>query len=333
MSPAGSIERRWYQDRPPTWWSVPLAGLYGAVVRIRRFAYRRGWLRNEHLPLPVIVVGNITVGGAGKTPLVIALVEALRERGLRPGVVSRGHGGSARTPVLLDDAPDPRVVGDEPALIRMRTRAPVAIGRDRPEAARLLPECGIDVIVADDGLQHYALARDVEICVIDGGRGFGNGRLLPAGPLREPASRLREVDFVIRNGGTTSTGEVSMRLRAEQAYSLRDPVQRKPLASFAGARAHAIAGIAHPARFFEMLRGLGIEVVGHAFPDHHAYAAKDIEFGDGLPVLMTEKDAVKCRAFARGEEWVVPVDAVLPASLFDAIAARVGGKIARPRSV
>ena len=333
MSPAGSIERRWYQNRPPAWWSVPLAGLYGAVVHIRRFAYRLGWLRSEHLPLPVIVVGNITAGGAGKTPLVIALVEALRERGLRPGVVSRGYGGNAQTPMLLDDAPDPHVVGDEPALIRMRTRAPVAVGRDRPEAARLLPQRDIDVIVADDGLQHYALARDVEICVIDGVRGFGNGRLLPAGPLREPASRLREVDFVIRNGGEASGGEVPMRLRAEQAYSLRDPVQRKPLASFIGTRVHAIAGIAHPARFFGMLRGLGIEAIGHAFPDHHVYAAKDIEFGDELPVLMTEKDAVKCRAFARGEEWAVPVDAVLPASLFDAIAAKLGEKFAPPRSV
>lgn len=332
MSPTGSLERRWYQDRPPAWWSVPLAVLYGAIVRVRRLAYRRSWLRSERLPVPVVVVGNLTVGGAGKTPLVIALVEALRERGLHPGVVSRGYGGSAQASMLLDDAPDPRVVGDEPALIRLRTLVPVAIGRDRPAAAALLLDRDVDVIVADDGLQHYALARDIEICVIDGERGSGNGRLLPAGPLREPESRLREIDFAVRNGGETSGDDVPMRLRAEQAYSLRDPAQRKSLASFSGTRVHAIAGIAHPARFFEMLRGFGLEIVEHAFRDHHAYVAADIEFGDALPVLMTEKDAVKCRAFARGGEWVVPVEAVLPGSLFDAIAARILERILQPRS-
>ena len=323
MSISDKLQRRWYEERPPPWGTVPAAALYGAIVRIRRFAYRHGWLRSERQPVPVIVVGNITAGGAGKTPLVIALVDALRERGLHPGVVSRGYGGCASTPMLLDDAPDPRVTGDEPALIRLRTHAPVAIGRDRPAAAALLRDRDVDVIVADDGLQHYALARDIEICVIDGERGFGNGRLLPAGPLREPESRLREIDFVVRNGGEAAGGDVPMRLQAGQAYLLRDPSRHKPLASFAGVRVHAIAGIAHPARFFDMLRGSGLEVIEHAFPDHHAYVATDIEFGDALPVLMTEKDAVKCRTFACGADWVVPVDAILPTSLFDAIAARL----------
>ncbi|MER3547353.1 MAG: tetraacyldisaccharide 4'-kinase, partial [Rhodanobacteraceae bacterium] len=197
MSLSESLQERWYQDRPPAWWALPIATLYCLVVHIRRALYRRGWKRVEKLPLPVIVAGNITVGGAGKTPLVIALADALRARGFKPGVVSRGYGGNADSPVLLDENPDPRVVGDEPALIKLRTQVPVAIGRDRPAAVRLLLEQNVNVIVADDGLQHYALARDIEICVIDGARRFGNGRLLPAGPLREPLSRLLEMDFIV----------------------------------------------------------------------------------------------------------------------------------------
>ena len=339
MVPGESLQRRWYEDRPPPWWTLPLAAFYGGVVRLRRALYRRGWLRAQRLPVPVVVIGNIVAGGAGKTPLTIALVEALRARGFKPGVVSRGYGGTAQHPMLLDARPDPAVVGDEPALIRMRTGAPVAVGADRRTAAALLTGEGVDVIIADDGLQHYALARDIEVCVVDGARGLGNGRLLPAGPLRESPRRLDEVDFVVVNGGkatgTRLTGDASdsqrmasaipMRLRGDVARNLRDGLLRS-LTDFSGSRVHAVAGIGHPPRFFDALRAFDIEVVEHAFPDHHRYATGDLDFGDGLPVLMTEKDAVKCRAFAQPDWWSVPVAGELPDAFFDAIAARIANR-------
>jgi len=339
MVPGESLQRRWYEDRPPPWWTLPLAALYGGVVRLRRALYRRGWLRAQRLPVPVVVVGNIVAGGAGKTPVTIALVEALRMRGFKPGVVSRGYGGTAQHPMLLDAQPDPAVVGDEPALIRMRTGAPVAIGADRPAAAALLTGEGVDVVIADDGLQHYGLARDIEVCVVDGARGLGNGRLLPAGPLREPPRRLDEVDFVVVNAGSATgtrlAGDASgrqrmasaipMRLHGDAAYNLRDGSLRF-LTDFSGSRVHAVAGIGHPPRFFDALRAFGIEVVEHAFSDHHRYAAGDLDFGDGLPVLMTEKDAVKCRTLVQPGWWSVPVAGELPDAFFDAIAARIANR-------
>jgi tetraacyldisaccharide 4'-kinase len=320
---ADDLQDCWYGNRPSPWWTRPLAALYGGVTAVRRAMYRRGWLRSERLPVPAIVVGNIVAGGAGKTPLTIALVEALRARGFRPGVVSRGYGGSARAPMLLGAQPDPAVVGDEPALIKLRTGAPVAVGAKRAEAAQLLVSEGVDAIIADDGLQHYALARDVEICVVDGVRRFGNGRLLPAGPLRESESRLRDVDFVVCNGGEAYEGEVAMRLVLANAVALAGPATIRSLAAFSGQRVHAIAGIGNPGRFFESLRANSIDVIEHPFPDHHRYVAADLDFGDGLPVLMTEKDAVKCRTFAKQNAWGVPAAAELPASFFDAVAARL----------
>ena len=324
MAIADDLQSCWYGDRASPWWTRPLAALYGGVAAARGRMYRRGWLHSERLPVPVIVAGNIVAGGSGKTPLAIAMVQALRERGFKPGVVSRGYGGASRVPVLLDAQPDPAVVGDEPALIRMRTGAPVAVGAKRIDAARLLLPEGVDVVIADDGLQHYALARDVEICVIDGVRRFGNGRLLPAGPLREPESRLRDVDFIVCNGGDARNGEVAMRLVLADAMNTADPALASPLATFAGKRVHAVAGIGHPPRFFDALRAAGIDVVAHAFPDHHRYVAADLGFGDDLPVLMTEKDGVKCRVFATKNAWVVPVAAELPMSFFDAVGTRVG---------
>jgi tetraacyldisaccharide 4'-kinase len=232
--------------------------------------------------------------------------------------------------MLLDAQPDPAVVGDEPALIRLRTGAPVAIGAKRAEAARLLLPESVDVIIADDGLQHYALARDVEVCVNDGVRRFGNGRLLPAGPLREHESRLRAVDFIVCNGGDAHNGEVAMRLVLSNAVALAEYARTSPLAVFAGKRVHAVAGIGNPSRFFDALRAFGMDVIAHAFPDHRRYVPADLAFGDGLPVLMTEKDAVKCRVFASGNAWLVPVTAELPMSFFDAVAARLE-RLAEPQ--
>jgi tetraacyldisaccharide 4'-kinase len=274
--------------------------------------------------VPVIVVGNVTAGGTGKTPLTIALVEALRTRGFKPGVVSRGYGGSAREPMRVDARSDPAVAGDEACLIARATGAPVAIGRDRAATARLLTANDhVDVIVADDGLQHYGLCRDVEICVIDGERRFGNGRLLPAGPLREPANRVRECDFIVCNGGAPAAGEIAMVLAGDEAVALAQPERRSALREFAGKRVHAIAGIGNPARFFAGLRAAGIDVAEHAFADHEVYAPADIRYDDDLPVLMTEKDAVKCAGFADSRHWFVPVQAQLPQAFFDAVAARI----------
>lgn len=323
MALIDTLESAWYGAARPPWWTWPLAALYGAVVRLRGWLYRTGAMRSVRLPVPVIVVGNLSVGGTGKTPLTIALAEALRARGYRPGVVSRGHGGSRREPMLLDDRPDPAEVGDEPCLIRASGVA-VAIGRERPAAARLLLEAGCDVLIADDGLQHYALARDVEICVIDATRRFGNGRLLPAGPLREPLSRLSRVDFRVCNGAPLADGESPMQLVGGEVLALHDG-ERRLLADFAGQRVHAVAAIGNPARFFASLRAAGVDPIEHAFADHHAFVAGDLDFGDQMPVLMTDKDAVKCRNFPRPGWWRVPVRAELPATFYAALAERLDG--------
>ncbi|WP_182334203.1 tetraacyldisaccharide 4'-kinase [Stenotrophomonas acidaminiphila] len=328
----------WYDGAPVPWTARLLAPLYGAVAGLRRGLYRRGWLRSRQVPVPVIVVGNITAGGTGKTPLTIALVERLREAGWKPGVASRGYGrdeaGTARwvTPDLA-----PGLGGDEPVLIAWKTGVPVRVDRDRVAAARALLAAGCDVVVCDDGLQHYRLARDIEIEVVDAQRRYGNGLLMPAGPLREPAARARDCDFRVVNLGQASDagqvppgsgfGEWTMRLRIDSARPLRGGRER-PLHGFSGQRVHAVAGIAHPQRFFQMLRARGIGVVPHAFPDHHRYQASDLSFGSELPVLMTEKDAVKCRAFATDWHYAVPLQAELPAAFWVALLDRLG-KLAR----
>jgi tetraacyldisaccharide 4'-kinase len=323
MPAQSRIERIWYGDSAIPWWLAALVPLYRLLRWLHLTPYRLGWRKSLRLNVPVIVVGNLTAGGNGKTPVVIALVESLRSRGFKPGVVSRGHGGSERGPLLVDDVSPPARVGDEPCLIRKRTGAAVAIGRDRARAARLLLERGVDVVIADDGLQNPSLRRDIELCVIDGQRRFGNGRLLPAGPLREPLTRLADIPFQICNGGAAQANEIPMRLSGDMAVSLTGAASTRTLESFAGQRVHAVAAIGNPARFFDSLRAHGIEVVAHAFPDHHAFVAADLVFDRDLPLLMTEKDAVKCQVFALPNAWCVPVRAELPASFFDAIAARL----------
>lgn len=318
-----ALQAVWYGGQAPSLFLRMLSVVFGFVSALRRRLYAWGLLPRVRLPVPVIVIGNITIGGAGKTPLTIALVQALRERGFKPGVISRGFGGSTRVATRVDAKSDPAVVGDEARLIFDATQAPVAVARKRADAGRLLLQGGdVDVLIADDGLQHYALQRDIEIAVIDGERRFGNGRLLPAGPLREPVTRLASVDFRVCNGGAAQVGEVSMTLTGDVALSLTGALQRA-LFEFAGQRVHAVAGIGNPLRFFAKLRDAGIDVVEHAFPDHHAFVASELDFGDELPVLMTGKDAVKCAAFAHSHWWSVPVHSQLSADFFDALAARM----------
>jgi tetraacyldisaccharide 4'-kinase len=312
MTFASWLEGVWYGARAPLWLK-PMSALFGAVSGARRFGYAKGWFTSVRLDSPLVVIGNITVGGTGKTPLVIWLCEALAQRGLKPGVVSRGYGGNESGARLVQPSDQAALVGDEPLLMARRLNLPVAVGRDRPRAAQLLLEAGCRVVVSDDGLQHLALQRDCEIVVMDAVRQLGNGALLPAGPLREPAARLRSVAAVVSNGESPAlldlaVPQFSMHLTGGSARSLAGLAER-PLASFADAPVHAVAGIGHPERFFAWLRLAGLEVIAHPLPDHALIRREDIHFADGLQVLMTEKDAVKCAQIAGREHWSVPVEA------------------------
>ena len=318
-------DRLWYEGHPLGLVLAPLGWLYCAVARLRALAYRRGWLDSVPVGVPVIVVGNLTVGGTGKTPLVIWLCDYLRRRGHRPGIASRGYGGSAaaRATHVTADA-DPAWVGDEPSLLARRCRCPVVVGRDRVAAARrLIDEMGCDLVISDDGLQHYRLRRDLEILVVDAVRRFGNGRCLPAGPLREPVARARRVDLVILNGEDGDDGP-RMRLRPGPAVSLAKPEVTRALLDFRGSRVTAVAGIGHPQRFFAMLRGLGLDIDARPYPDHHRFSAADVAAWPPGPVLMTEKDAVKCIGLTRADAWYVPVDARPEAGFVTALADHLG---------
>ncbi len=323
----------WYDGTPVPLGVRLIAPLFGAVVALRRRLYRRRWLKQYTLPVPVLVIGNVTAGGTGKTPLTIALVNRLREAGWKPGVASRGYGREQADVARWVEATTPTALGgDEPVLIAYKTGVPVRVDADRVSAGRALIEAGCDIIVCDDGLQHYRLARDVEIEVVDAQRRYGNGRLMPAGPLREPASRAQECDFRVVNLGQASAdpaavsacgfGEWSMQLHIDSALPLSGG-RARALSHFRGQRVHAVAGIAHPQRFFDMLRVEGIGVVPHAFADHHAYAPADLRFGSELPVLMTEKDAVKCKPFANEWHFAVPLSAELPAAFWVSLLDRV----------
>jgi tetraacyldisaccharide 4'-kinase len=287
---------------------APAALVFRAATIVRRALYRRGLLRIERLPVPVIVVGNITVGGSGKTPLTIARASELARRGWRPGIVSRGYRATNHVPRAVGVDDDPDVVGDEPLLLA-RTGLPVWIGADRPAAARALLAAhpDRDLIIADDGLQHYALARDIEIAVIDASRGLGNGLPLPAGPLREPAARLGAVDAIVHLGGTgDSKREFAMTLAGERFVRVNDGAVAADAALFRSGEVHAIAGIGDPARFFAQLAALGIAAHRHPFPDHHRYVAADLALPGATAILMTEKDAVKCKGFADDAAGLYP---------------------------
>lgn len=346
----------------PRWWYgrgvaptllplAPLSWVFRLLVTRRRAGFASGRCNSTRLPVPVIVVGNLTVGGSGKTPVTLWLVEQLRAAGWRPGIVSRGYGGS-HDGVRAASGDDAAESGDEPALLARRSGVPVHVGRDRVAAARSLlaahPEC--DVLVADDGLQHYRLQRDVEIAVFDS-RGAGNGHLLPLGPLREPLTRLADCDAVVWNGAPEpraaraagSLAQFTMRLDGDRFRSLADPARTCSAAAFAGRKLYALAGIGDPQRFFRQLQGLGLEFTARPFPDHHAYVADDLAFARDGVLLMTEKDAVKCAAFfgspaaagagspALPEAWFLPVAAEIAAApgapgLLDLILEKLHGR-------
>jgi len=313
-----SLERHWERVTPVSALLYPVSLLYGAVT-----AMRRARAASTRLAVPVVVVGNVTVGGTGKTPLVLWLEKLLRENGWTPGIVCRGYGGTSRAPRRVRPESDPAECGDEAVLLAHRSSCEVWAGADRVATARSLlasrPEC--DVLLSDDGLQHHWLARDVEICVIDAERGFGNGWLLPAGPLREALSRIATVDAVVVNGSAIATHPsiaslpqgvpcFAMKLEGSVFRNLADPGQTTGAASFRGQHVHAVAGIGNPERFFRHLRELGLDITAHAFPDHHPFAASDLEYAGAQTVLMTEKDAVKCQRFATAMNWALPVNAV-----------------------
>jgi tetraacyldisaccharide 4'-kinase len=325
-----SLQKLWARTGVLTVLLLPLSLLFTMTASLRRLAYRQGWLRVMAVGVPVVVVGNITAGGSGKTPLVIWLVNWLGQQGYRPGVVSRGYGGSAQDCVDVQPGSPPVEVGDEPLLIRIKTGAPVVVGRDRVAAARTLlaRHPGVDVIVSDDGLQHYRLHRDIELAVIDAASGLGNGWPLPAGPLREPRGRLDRVDAVIQIVRGTALPRPYPQLTAwradytpGQAYRLRAPLEKRPLADLPSHDWLAVTGIGRPQGFFDMLGAQGVRFRPRPFPDHHAFRPEDVP-AEGH-VLMTEKDAVKCLGFAGTDWWAMEMNVAPETGFIDWLAARI----------
>lgn len=332
LPPSRSSEgliRIWRTRGLRAWLLWPVGLCFFALVAVRRVAYRLGLLRSERLPVPVVVVGNLVAGGAGKTPLTLWLARQLRMHGRRPGIVSRGYGREGEAVKKVGAGETAEEVGDEPLLLARRSGCPVVVGADRAAAARALlaahPDC--DVILCDDGLQHYRLQRDIEIAVIDR-RGLMNGWPLPAGPLREPASRLRSVDAVVLHdcsadlvGGAAA---YRMHLQGDRFYRLDAPDMQAAPGELAGKRLHAVAGIGEPRRFFDHLAMLGLVFEAHAFPDHHRYAGADFSF-DGDAILTTEKDALKCAGLTALPVWVLPVDAVIEPDLAVLVLEKING--------
>jgi len=317
------LARAWYED---AWWLNllrPVEWLYRGATALRRACYRRGVLATFRTQTPVVVVGNITVGGTGKTPIVIALVEALHRHGIRAGVVCRGYGASgANVPRIVEDISSAAYCGDEALLIHLRTRCPCVAAPSRVAAVRtLLRDFAVDIVICDDGLQHYALERDMEIVMYDAQRGFGNGRCLPAGPLREPPRRLAGADFVLARGSTSAPDGV--RYRLDGLVNLSTGEWREASPRELGAAVYAVAGIGQPDTFFDSLAELGFTPQTLVFPDHHRYRARDFAALVGKPILMTEKDAVKCRTLVGENAWYLRVSAILPEAVIAALVSLV----------
>lgn len=329
------LEQRWYRsgasDHLVCLLLWPLALLFGTLAALRRAAYRLGVFKTAKLAVPVVVVGNITVGGTGKTPLTITLARHLREQNRNPGIVCRGYGSSATAPHAVKPDSDPGECGDEAVLMARGSGCPVWAGANRVATARALlaaqPQC--DIILSDDGLQHYALARDFEIAVVDASRGLGNGLLLPAGPLREPPARLATVDAVIMNGNGAPPAAAAapayrMTLRGERFRNLKTQQQEVAAAYFTGRAVYAVAAIGNPQRFFDHLHALGIAFDTTSFPDHHAFIKTDLAFANAPEIIMTAKDAVKCEPFASPRHWVLEVEAVIDGDLTGHIMRKLG---------
>ena len=335
------FQKQWSQF---TYWHIvllPISWLFFCIITIRKLLYQFKLLRSQRLKVPVIVVGNINVGGTGKTPLVIWLAEQLILQGYTPGIISRGYGGSAKIVQAVLPESDFAEVGDEPVLIAMRTHCPVFIGAKRIEAGQALlnayPEC--DIIISDDGLQHYALQRDVEIAVVDSVKQFGNGALLPAGPLRENIARLNSVDAIICNGKASKAQNltvfnrhifdkdhlrlkeviVEMQLTSQAFYNLQDSQIKVSTDYFAAKKLLAVAGIGNPARFFEQLKTLELNFASQAYADHYAFKVDDFMHVEVDAILMTEKDAVKCKNFATNNMWVLPISADIGSDFINTI--------------
>ncbi len=304
------LEQLWYGNHRLSTLLLPLSWLYSAFMQIRHLAYTIGILPKRRVGVPVIVVGNITVGGTGKTPMIIWLCNYLKKQGHRPGVIGRGYGGRpSKRPQQVRPDSHPAQVGDEPVLIAQRTHCPVAVSPNRYLAAsELLKYTDCDVLLCDDGLQHLAMDRDLEIAVVDGDRRFGNGRCLPAGPLRESVARLGTVDMVV-GSGKAGKSEFLMEYVYEDLRSL-DEQTTLSIDSFRNTTVHVVSAIGNPARFHAYLRSHNIRLIKHEFTDHYLFAETDLQFGDDFPIIMTEKDAVKCREFNISKMWYLPITAV-----------------------
>jgi tetraacyldisaccharide 4'-kinase len=303
----------WYQPNCFVYFLLPLSWCYQGIIFLRHFFYRIGLKTITHFKVPVIVVGNLTVGGTGKTPLVIWLANLLQKEGFRPGIVSRGYKAKTTSfPHIVNKKDTASLVGDEAILIAQKTNCPIVIDPNRVAAVKkLLAATNCNIVISDDGLQHLALGRDLEILVIDGKRRLGNGFCLPGGPLREPKNKLNKVDFIVTNGQALN-GEFSMQFKVQKIYNLKNPRLHRSAINFKKETIHAVTGIGNPEKFFSLLRKLKLKIIEHPFPDHYHFSSNDFDFGDNLPIIMTEKDAVKCKSFVKKNFWGLAIYAQMP---------------------